>query len=168
MPPESLIKVAVITGAHGIRGEIKLRSFLENPESAADISPLLDASGKPLFSLTITGKSKDGFIAKASGITDRNAAELLKGKELYAPASALPALADGEIYHSQLIGLEAKLQNGEVYGKITGIYNFGAGDVVEIATANGSEMLPFTAPWVDVKKEYVIITPPEYLESEKP
>ena len=164
MPPEKLIKVGSVIGAHGIRGEFKLLSFLEDPESITGFS-LLDAKGMPLFSLTITGRQKDALIVKASGVTDRNAAERLKGKELYIPAAALPALDDNEHYHNDLINLPATLANNEPFGIVKAIYNFGAGDVVEIALPDGkTEMLPLEAPWVVIEKHCIIVTMPEYLQ----
>ena len=108
MKQNKLIKVAVITGAHGIRGEVKLRSFVENPDFFSSVKTLIDNSGQKQFPIKITGTLKDSLIANI-GIADRYAAELMKNMELFSPQSAFPEPGEGEFYHSQLIGLEVIL-----------------------------------------------------------
>ncbi len=167
MPSEKLIKVAVIMGAHGIKGEVKLHSFVENPDFFEPIPSLLDGSGKKHFPIKITGKVKNAIIAKIDGVSDRNAAELLKGTELFTSASALPAPDDGEFYHSQLIGLEARLSSNEKIGTVTAIHNYGAGDIVEITMDYGEvEMLPLAEPWVgeiNIDQGFIVVELAEYL-----
>ena len=167
MPTEKLIKVANILDAHGIKGEVKLLSFVENPDFFKINSVLTDAAGTKIFAIKITGAVKNAIIVKIEGINDRNTAELLKNTELFAPSSALPPLADDEFYHSQLIGLEARSENGEKIGTVAAIHNYGAGDIVEITTISGeSEMLPLTAPWVgeiNIKQGFIAVTLAEYL-----
>jgi 16S rRNA processing protein RimM len=165
MTPVKPIKVAVITGAHGIRGEVKLRSFVENPDFFASIKNLSDSSGRK-FPIKITGKLKDALIASL-GLPDRNAAELMKGVELFAPESAFPEPGEGEYYHSQLIGLEVRDGQGTRIGMLETINNFGAGDIMEITTDSGeSEMLPFDDDWlleVNIEGGYVVVDRPEYI-----
>lgn len=171
MPPqnplEKLVKVGVIIGAHGIRGEVKIRSLLSDIE-LLEKAPLLNGKAKELFSVKITGELKDAVIAKINNITDRNSAELLKNTELFAHSSILPPADDGEFYHSELIGLEARDENGKKIGVINNILNFGAGDILEIILLNGEEQLvPFSAPWVlEIKPEadFISISPIDYLE----
>ncbi len=166
MTSKDLIKIATIIDAHGIKGEVKLLSFSENPDFFKTNPELSNASGTKKFSVKITGRVKDSLIAVIDGITDRNAAELLKNTELYIPASALPAPAEGEYYHSDLIGLEARLESGKKYGIITAIDNFGAGDILEITATNDETiMLPLDEPWVseiDLEKGFVVVIPAEY------
>ncbi len=164
---EKLIKVAAIVGAHGIKGEVKLRSFLENVDLFNDIGKFCDSTGNKIFSIKITGEVKDAIIAKIEGVNDRNSAELLKGTELFVPASSLPIPDDGEFYHSQLIGLEVRLENGKKIGKTTAIHNYGAGDIVEITMDSGDlEMLPLAEPWVDeinIDQGFIVVELAEYL-----
>lgn len=164
---DKLIKIAIITGAHGVRGEVKLRILAENIDSLAEPLILLDSAGKKTFSLKVTGKAKDAVITRIDGVTDRNSAESLKNTELFIAASNLPATDEGEFYYSQLIGLEARNENGDKLGKITSVDNFGAGDIIEITTLSGeSEMLPFSEPWigeVNLEQGYVIVTQAEYV-----
>jgi 16S rRNA processing protein RimM len=167
-PLEKLVKVGVIIGAHGIRGEVKIRPLLENVE-LLEKAPLLNEKGKELFSVKITGELKDAVIAKINNITDRNSAELLKNTELFAPSSILPPAEDGEFYHSELIGLEARNESGKKIGTINNILNFGAGDILEITLLNGEELLlPFSEPWVleiNPKAGFISISPVDYLEA---
>jgi len=165
-----LVCVAVISGAHGIKGEVKIRPLLENID-LLESAPLLSAAGKELFSIKITGELKNSVIARISTITDRNAAELLKDTELFIPAANLPPAQDGEFYHSELIGLAARGKNGITFGTISNILNFGAGDILEITLTSGEqEMLPFSAPWVEdinTAQGFVIVNQAEYLEAKK-
>lgn len=161
----TLIHIATITGAHGIRGEVKIRS-------AADLfsyKTITDESGKRAFTLTKRGTTKEGFIASLAGVENRNEAELLKGAKLYAPASSMPKKKDTEWYYGELKGLEAWLENGEYYGRVIGVYNFGAGDIIEIEREDQkTEMLPLIEPFVgDIheKQGYLIVTPPDYVEA---
>ena len=167
MTSEKLIKVAVIMGAHGIKGEVKLLSFLENSDFFAKSPTLLDSVGKKHFPIKVTGNVKNAIIAKIDGVSDRNTAELLKGTELFAPMNALPPPDDGEFYHSQLIGLEARLENNEKIGIVTAIHNYGAGDIVEITMLSGeAEMLPLSEPWVgeiNIAEGFITVTQAEYL-----
>lgn len=164
----SLVKVGLIVAAHGIRGEIKIRSFLQPPEAMFACGALTDASGKRRFIVKKQGGNDKAFIASVEGVTDRNAAELLKGTGLYAAAGSLPKKKKGEYYSHDVIGLEAKLADGRYYGRVAQFYNFGAGDIIEITLANGeTEMLPLAAPFIAVKTDHVVVNQPEYDEESK-
>ncbi len=167
MTSEKRIKVATISGVHGIKGEVKLHSFVENDNFFSKNPILSDFYNKKHFTLKITGTIKNGLIAKIDGINDRNNAELLKNTELFALESALPPLADDEFYHSQLIGLEARSENGGKIGTIAAVHNYGAGDILEITTvSSGSEMLPLSDPWVgkiNIEQGFITLTLAEYL-----
>ncbi|MDX2073229.1 MAG: ribosome maturation factor RimM [Alphaproteobacteria bacterium] len=157
-------KIARIAAAHGIRGEVKLSCFLENPDDIARYNPLFTKQGKPC-SLRVTGHAKDHLIVAIDGISDRNAAEILRGTELYADAAKLPAPAENEYYVEDLIGLTAVLEDGKEVGKVTAIHNFGAGDILEIATLSGEELLlPFQAPFVgEIQNGRITVQWPEYI-----
>jgi 16S rRNA processing protein RimM len=164
--PSDLVKMGVITGAHGIRGQVKLRS---SSEDLAACDTLSDAAGKKQFKISLRGGTPPNFIASIEGINDRNAAELLRGTELYAPAGALPERKENSWYYSELIGLAARLASGSHYGKIVAVHNFGAGDIIEIELADGkTEMLPLADTFVgeiNTAQGYMVISPPDYLEA---
>jgi len=125
MPADTPVTLAVIIGAHGVTGEVRLKVFAE------DLKPY-----KSFNNGTLTLKSvrtgSNGAIARIAEINDRNAAEALRGTELTVPRSALPPLAVGEYYHADLLGLRAISTGGEALGTVVAIDNFGAGDVIEI------------------------------------
>lgn len=167
MVGSELVKIAIISGASGMKGEVRLRLFVDDIDLFVKPTILFDRSSNRQFFIESIRQTGNNVIAKIEGIVDRSSAESLKNTELFAFSSALPPLDEGEFYHSQLLGLETRLKNGEKIGIITAIQNFGAGDVIEIKKDSGeSEMLPLRAPWVEqinIEQQYIIITPAEYL-----
>ncbi len=160
-------KIAHISAAHGLRGEVKLACTLENPDDIARYNPLKTKQGKS-YNVRITGHTKDHLMVAIDGITDRNAAEALRGIELYAETSKLPPKSDDEYYIQDLIGLSATLEDGTEIGKVTAIHNYGAGDILEIKTANDELLLPFIAPFVgEIEGGKITIQLPEYMGEEE-
>lgn len=155
--------LGVITGAHGIRGEVKVRSFTEDSRDIEHYGALEDKTGSKKFVLKVTGHAKDDLRVKIEGCDDRNMAESLKGTELYASRSALPDLKEEEFYHADLIGLKVKdKKSSEIIGRVNALYNFGANDIIEIkVNATGKlEMLPFNkqyVPEINIKDGFIII-----------
>ena len=169
-PDSARILVGAITGAHGIKGEVKLRSFTDKPEDVAAYGPLYDDAGKR-FDVRVRARAKGAVIAAIAGVTDRNAAEALRGTKLYVPRTALPELEADEFYYSDLIGLRAERADGGEIGVVTGVANFGAGDVIEIAGAKKTLDLPFTGDVVrevDVAAGRIVVAPPPEQESGTP
>ena len=160
------ICVAQIGAAHGLRGEVRLRSFTQDPEAIASYGPLESEDGKRRFEIEALRAVKDHFIARFAGIKDRNAAETLTNLKLYVPRDRLPPVEDDEtFYYADLIGLAAVLEDGAPLGIVTAVHNFGAGDLVEIAPAAGGEpmLLPFSdavVPTVDLKARRIVVVPP--------
>jgi len=119
--PDAPVTLAVITGAHGVTGEVRLKLFTD------DLSGYRSFNGG-----TLTVKSLRNGIARFAEVPDRNAAERLRGLELTVPRSALPPLEEGEYYHADLLGLPCVSTGGEALGIVVAIDNFGAGDVIEV------------------------------------
>ena len=126
----TLILLGRITGAHGIRGAVKLKSLTANPADIANYKPLQTSSGA-LIEILRMKPAKDEFIADLKDVKDRNAAEALKGTELFITRDKLPAAAPGEVYLSDLIG-KVVTHNDQSLGSITSIENYGAGDLLEL------------------------------------
>jgi 16S rRNA processing protein RimM len=124
------VVLAVITGAHGVTGEVRLKLFTD------DLTPYRTFNGGAL-----TLKSLRNGIARFAEIPDRNAAERLRGTELTVPRSALPPLEEGEYYHADLLGLSCVSTKGESLGTVVAIDNFGAGDVIEIERPDGKRFM---------------------------
>lgn len=162
---EAMVKVAVISSAHGIRGELKLRPFLEN-DSLLIGRPLRDSSGAS-YTFQRTGHAGDLLIVRAEGVSDRNKAETLKEKELFLERSALPPTGNEEFYQHELVGLAVHDESGECLGEISAVNNFGAGDVIEITLKTGeNELYAFnskTFPLVDVGNKRAVLKKPEEL-----
>ena len=121
MKPDAPVTLAVITGAHGVTGEVRLKLFAN------------DLSGYRSFNDgSLTVKSLRNGIARFAEVPDRNAAERLRGTELTVPRSALPPLEEGEYYHTDLLGLPVVSVAGDPLGVVIAIDDFGAGDVIEV------------------------------------
>ncbi|MGJ4957811.1 ribosome maturation factor RimM [Bradyrhizobium sp. HKCCYLRH2015] len=165
-----LICVARIGAAHGVRGEVRLWTFTEDPLAVLHFGPLTTKDGSRSFEVAKAREAKDHLVAAIKGVTDRNAAERLNGLELYVPRERLPETDDDEYYHADLIGLAAETTSGAPLGRVLAVHNFGAGDIIEIAPPSGSTlMLPFTnavVPTVDLAGGRVIIELPAEIDGE--
>jgi 16S rRNA processing protein RimM len=154
--------MGAIVDAHGVRGQVRVKSFAATPRAIASYGPLEDARGRH-YRLTLKGGAGDMLIAAIDGVTNRDQAASLKGTELFVARHALPATGAGEFYHADLVGLEVRLQDGSVFGTVRAVHDFGAGDALEIARAEGEVMVPFTTaavPVVDIEGGFIMLDPP--------
>jgi 16S rRNA processing protein RimM len=155
-----------IGAAHGVRGEVRLRSFTSDPAAIADYGPLETEDGRVLEIETLR-PAKDHFVVRLAGIRDRDAASALTNAKLYVPRERLPQTEGAdEFYHADLIGLAAVDQTGRTLGTVVAIHNFGAGDLIEVRPQAGgnTELVPFDvthAPEVDIASGRIVIQPPE-------
>ena len=160
--------MAVIAGAHGVRGAVRLKSFAEDPATIAEQPDLRDEAGEPI-TLTIIEIRPRLLVARIAGVDDRTAAEALRGRRLTVPREALPQTDDEEYYHADLIGLACVRGDGTPLGVVKSVHDFGAGDLVEIAGPDGSLLVPFTkaaVPVVDIAGGKLVIEPPLLEEAE--
>ncbi|MBN8543483.1 MAG: 16S rRNA processing protein RimM [Alphaproteobacteria bacterium] len=170
MNVSDFVELAVVTSPHGVSGRVKIKSFASPPESFA-LPNLIDAAGNPVR-LKITGGDGTVFIAAIEGLKRREDAELWRGKKLGVPRAALPdTRKEGEFFVTDLIGIPVTWENGDAYGTIKAVYNFGAGDILEITKRDGSdEMFSFntaTFPTIDVAAKRIVISPPEVIRGEE-
>lgn len=169
------ICLGTVSGARGLKGEVRVRSFTADPAAIGSYGPLTDEAGTRRFRLRVKalGKAPE-VIAVLDGVADRTAAEALKGVKLYVERDALPAPEDeDEFYHADLIGLRADLDGGGSLGTVKAVHDFGAGTVLEVAGPEGKGvLLPFTravVPRVDLKEgRLVVVPPPGLLEPAAP
>ncbi len=156
--------VGVVTGPHGVKGAVRIKSFTGEPEAVAQYGPLDDEAGGRRFALRLVGAAKGVLITKFDGIADRNEAETLRGLRLYLPRAALPPPEAEEYYHADLIGLAVALADGSAVGEVCAVYDFGAGDTLEVARPGmPSVMVPFTravVPVVDLAAGRLVLDPP--------
>jgi len=162
--PAKRICVGIITGAHGVRGAVRVKSFTADPKDVARYGPLEDESGERRWSLALMRSVKGVVVCRVEGIADRDNAEALRGLRLYLPRAALPPTAEEEYYHVDLIGLQARLADGTVLGQVRAVHDFGAGDTLEIVRRTGPPaMVPFTraiVPVVDLAAGRLVVDPP--------
>jgi 16S rRNA processing protein RimM len=167
------IRVARIGAAHGIRGEVKLWSFTEDPLAVTNYGPLETADGARRFEIEAARPAKDHLVARLKGVGDRNAAETLRNTDLFVPRDRLPPIAEADtFYHADLVGLAAVGEDGAAFGTVSAIHNFGAGDLIEIAPTAGGEplLLPFnetTVPTIDLKAGRIVVVPPAEIEAKE-
>jgi 16S rRNA processing protein RimM len=162
---EGFVLLGRFGAAHGVRGEIRLQSFTNDPLAIANYGELYDASGARRFALAhVRPRGKDMFVARLMGVSDRAGAEALTGVELFLPREKLPPPEEDEFYLADLEGLRAETADGAVLGRVVAVRNFGAGDILEIAPPEGETLLfPFTkavVPVVDIAGGRVVIEPP--------
>ena len=163
------ICVGAITGAFGVAGEVRLKSFCADPTAIADYGPLYTEDGSRSFVVKLTRPVAGGLGARVTGIKTKEEADALRGTELFVDRTRLPSLPDDEFYHSGLIGLQAVDTGGVMLGSVVAVHNHGAGDILEI-TGPGRKtalMLPFTlaaVPTVDLAAGRVVVDLPEGLD----
>lgn len=155
-----LVCVGQIINVHGIKGAVKIKPYLMNPMDIASFGELTDKDGKRVFHIKAQSQKQGIVLATIKGITDRTSAELLKGINLYVERVKLPKEEQNEFYCIDLVGLTV-LKDGEEFGTVESVDNFGAGDIINVKLKN-SKVFPFdfseaTFPVVDVEKGYMQI-----------
>jgi 16S rRNA processing protein RimM len=167
----SLVLLGRINAAQGLRGEVRIISFTEDPESIAAYGPLTDGEGRS-FTIESLRVIKSSVLAvRLSGVADRTAAEKLKGTGLFVEKTRLPPAGENEWYYDDLVGLMAVGPGGEAIGEVAAVQNYGAGDLLEIRRegSKGALLIPFTetaVPEVDrAGGRVVVILPEEFDEA---
>jgi 16S rRNA processing protein RimM len=159
------ICVAQIGAAHGIRGEVRLWVFTEDPAAIAQYGPLEAEDGSRSFEIETIRPAKDHFVARLAGVADRNAAERLTNVKLFVPRDRLPPTEDDDtFYHADLIGLSVIDRDGAAIGTVLAVHDFGAGDILEVRPTDGGVtlMFPFTqavVPDIDLAAKRITVIP---------
>jgi 16S rRNA processing protein RimM len=164
-----LVLLGRIKAAQGLRGEVRITSFTELPESIAAYGPLTDQAGRQFTIESLRVIKGSVLAARLSGVDDRSAAEALKGTELYVDKAKLPATEEDEWYYDDLVGLTAEAEDGVEIGKVIAVQNYGAGDLLEIRLKDSRQttFVPFTetaVPKVDLAGGRVVVVLPELEE----
>ena len=155
---ERRIALAAIAGAHGIKGELRLKLFSDSVEGLSR-HQLLYVGGAQRRLLAVRDSGKTA-VARFEGVDDRSAAEALRGALVEVDRSALPPLDEGEYYHADLIGLEAVDGDGNRVGSVAAIENYGAGDLLEIALPDGkTSLIPFREGIADLVDGRILLDP---------
>jgi 16S rRNA processing protein RimM len=170
--PDRLILMGVFGAPQGVRGEIRVKSMTGEPRAIGDYGPLTDKGRTRALKFdSLRALKDDMLVARVAGISTRDAAEALKGVEIFARRDQLPPPSEDEFYYEDLVGLEAVDAVGGRIGRVVSLMNYGAGDVLEIAPAQGGEtlLLAFTkrvAPRIDFDAGRIVIEPPREVEDE--
>jgi 16S rRNA processing protein RimM len=163
------VLVGEIGAAQGLKGEVRLRSYTQQPADIAAYGPLQDETGVRSIEIEHVRVTPKALIARVKGVTTREGAEALNGTKLYLARAALPERGEDEWYVADLIGLDAVSADGAPLGTVVAVHNFGASDIIEVAPAEGGEnlLVAFTeaaVPEVDIEKRRLVLVPPEILE----
>jgi 16S rRNA processing protein RimM len=152
------ISLAAVAGAHGVKGELRLKLFAEGVESLSRHDRLyVGGTERRLLAVRDGGKTA---VVRFEGIDDRSAAEALRGSLVEIDRSALPPLEHGEYYHADLIGLAAVDRDGTPVGRVVAVENYGAGDLLEIEKPDGrTSLIPFRDGIADLHDGRVVLDP---------
>ena len=159
------VLLAAVIGAQGLKGEVKAKLFTAAPDALPRYGVLHTKAGRKL-TITAFRSTKEGEAVIAfEDVRDRDAAEALKGAELYVERAVLPDAGEDEFYHADLIGLEVRDSEGRVLGKVSSLHNFGASDVLEFSRADGDSVhLAFTretVPVININDGFIVVAVPE-------
>lgn len=162
-----------ISSAHGIRGDVLVQSFTDDPSDIASYGSLTDITGKRLFDIAQLRVTTKGVVVRFVGVNDRSAAEALRGVELYVDRAALPSAGEGAYYHVDLIGLRAIDSSGAEIGQVLAVQDFGGGTLLEIRISGSrqTELIPFTdtfVPTVNIAAGYVVVVLPVMVGEPEP
>lgn len=143
--PANPVLMAVVGAAHGLKGELRVKSHTGDPLALGDYGPLYAADGRVFEIAAIRPANNVAAIVRFKSITNRTAAERLTNTELFVDRSALQAEEEGEFYHADLIGLAIRDETGAEAGRVTAVQNYGGGDILEITWQGRKGLLiPFT------------------------
>ena len=158
MAADGRITLAAVVGAHGVKGEVRLKLFSDSAESLARHEILfVGGAERRLLAVRDGGKAA---VARFEGVGDRNSAEALRGSLVEVDRSALPPLEDGEYYHADLLGLPCVSAAGDPLGVVFAVENFGAGDIIEIEKPDGRKaMVPFRDGIADLVDGRIVVDP---------
>jgi 16S rRNA processing protein RimM len=171
-PPARLVLLGVFGATRGVRGEVRVKSFTALPQAIGAYGALTDKNGARAFRFeSIRPLGEDMLAVRLSGVATREAAAALTGVELYARRDQLPPPEADEFYYDDLVGLTVTTRAGLALGRVAGLRNFGAGDLLEIAPESGGEtlLLPFTkavAVEIDFAAGRIVVEPPREVDGE--
>lgn len=162
MTLQNAVLLGIVGGAHGIKGEVRVKSFTEDPLDIKAYGPLFDAGGNR-YTIRSARLQKTVVVVRIDEVGDRNAAERLNGTELFVDRSVLPEEDEDAFYQADLVGLAVETAAGEAVGTVIAVHDFGAGDLLEIAPPRGATvMIPFSeaaVPEIDMERGLLVVEP---------
>ena len=154
---ERRITLAAVAGAHGVKGDVRLKLFSDSVESLSRHEKLYVGGVERRLMSVRDGKMP---VARFEGVVDRSAAEALRGSLVEVDRSALPALEEGEYYHADLIGFPCVDAQGQQWGRVVAVENYGAGDLLEVEDSEGKRaLIPFKPGIADLDDGRIVLDP---------
>lgn len=172
-PKLDLVVIGAILGAHGVRGDVRVKSFTAEPEALFDYAPFLFESGEVAIDPNRARPAKDHFIVTPAAPKQKEEWDALKGTKLYVPRDALPDPEEDEYYIDDLVGLDVFAGGSDAIGRVKAVLNHGASDLVEIQLKSGGKpvLIPFTledVPLVDLDRARIVISNLEMWADQSP
>jgi 16S rRNA processing protein RimM len=169
MSADRLLAVGRVAGAFGVRGEVRIAAFTEEPLALARFRALMRQDGSPALVITTAREAKGGLICRCEGVETKEQADALRGLRLFVARDALPEPDEDEFYLADLIGLAVVDPAGAPVGKVKSVQDFGAGDILEIIPEEGGATwyLPFTreaVPEVKIAEGQIVAVRPVEVE----
>ncbi len=164
------ICVGVILSPHGIKGNVKIKTFTEKPENINLYGDLRDDHNKSYTINSLSIINTNLVIATIDGIASRNAAEFMRNKQLYVARKKLPALNNlDEFYRNDIVNMAVRLENDQLYGYVKSIHNFGSDDILEISVIDKTKniMFPFSKevfPYINIVQRYIVLNMPQFID----
>ncbi|HEY1095933.1 MAG TPA: ribosome maturation factor RimM [Alphaproteobacteria bacterium] len=165
---EELIPIGFIRAAQGLQGAVTVHAYSGKPDSLTAYGALQDVTGEQQFAFTLHGTKDKDFICRLKNVTDRTQAEALRGIKLFLPASKLPATAEDEFYHRDLVGLTVENTDGQTIGIVRSVAELGHSDALMIEFTDReptqTELLLFTkqnVPFVSIKDKKIVVELPD-------
>jgi 16S rRNA processing protein RimM len=154
---ERMIALAAVAGAHGVKGEVRLKLFSDSVESLSRHKKLYVGGAERRLLSVRPGKTP---VARFEGVGDRSAAEALRGSLVEVDRAALPPLEEGEYYHADVIGLPCEDRGGNAVGTVVAVENYGAGDLLEVELDGGKRsLIPFKPGIADLVDGRIVLDP---------
>lgn len=171
MSKDNLVLMGIFGAAVGLKGEVRLKSYTQDPVDIAEYSPLLTRDGRS-FEITAVREANEVVVVRIKGVSNRTDAEKLTNIALFVPRERLGETEDeDEFFHADLIGLKAETEAGAALGTVAALYDFGAGEMIEIKPLRGKPLVyPFTkaiVPVIDIAGGRVIVVPPNEVEGDE-
>ena len=158
----NLVVIGAIMGAHGVRGDVRVKSFTAEPDALFNYAPFLLESGEIAFNPERARPAKDHFVVTPERPRQKEEWDAMKGTRLYVPRDALPEPDEGEYYVDDLVGLDVFAGGDAAIGRVKAVLNHGASDLIEVQpqTRGKPVLIPFTledVPLVDLERGRIIV-----------
>ena len=158
MYSKDFILVGSIVGLHGLKGYLKVKSFLENPKDIFKFGEyFIDKFS--FSSILLKFNKKSVFICELEGINSIEESKKFVNKDIFISRLSLPKTDKDEIYLNDLISFNVELESGLYLGELVKFYDFGAGSIIGVKQGHTEKMLPFSDNFIiNIDQDLRVIT----------